>query len=114
MQSVWPTGAEIASFCKLTYDVTFSLFSKIEVNGSKSHPLFQWLKKEAKVGDRRCKQAEHRDIECDDALLLPNPANPAGSNFRERHRRRAPCGREVDVNVCRDTEDEMAAAAAVT
>ena len=41
-------AVEIASFCKLTYDVTFPLFSKIDVNGSNAHPLFQWLKKEAK------------------------------------------------------------------
>jgi glutathione peroxidase len=36
---------EILSFCLLTYDVTFPLFSKIEVNGSGSHPLFAYLKK---------------------------------------------------------------------
>jgi glutathione peroxidase len=41
-------AVEIASFCKLTYDVTFPLFSKIDVNGSNAHPLFRWLKKEAK------------------------------------------------------------------
>ena len=41
-------AAEIATFCRLTYDVTFPLFSKIEVNGAKADPLFQWLKKEAK------------------------------------------------------------------
>jgi glutathione peroxidase len=28
--------------------VTFPLFSKIDVNGSNAHPLFWWLKKEAK------------------------------------------------------------------
>lgn len=37
--------AEIQSFCSLTYDVTFPLFAKIEVNGSGVHPLFTFLKK---------------------------------------------------------------------
>ncbi|WP_235927671.1 glutathione peroxidase [Sandarakinorhabdus rubra] len=40
-------ATEIANFCKLTYDVDFPLFAKVEVNGDKAHPLFQWLKKAA-------------------------------------------------------------------
>ena len=36
--------AEIANFCSLTYDVKFPMFSKIDVNGSGAHPLYQWLK----------------------------------------------------------------------
>ena len=38
---------EIATFCKLTYDVSFPMFEKIDVNGPKAHPLFEWLKNEA-------------------------------------------------------------------
>ena len=38
---------EIASFCKLTYDVTFPLMAKIDVNGDGATPLYQWLKSEA-------------------------------------------------------------------
>ena len=37
--------AQIRSFCSLTYDITFPLFSKIEVNGSNTHPLYALLKK---------------------------------------------------------------------
>jgi glutathione peroxidase len=37
--------AEIQNFCSLTYDVTFPLFAKIEVNGSGTHPLYKLLKK---------------------------------------------------------------------
>jgi len=37
--------AEIQSFCSLTYDVTFPLFAKIEVNGSGEHALYTFLKK---------------------------------------------------------------------
>ena len=38
---------EIATFCKLTYDVSFPMFAKIEVNGANAHPLFRGLKKAA-------------------------------------------------------------------
>jgi glutathione peroxidase len=36
--------AEIQNFCSLTYDVTFPLFAKIEVNGRGTHPLYKYLK----------------------------------------------------------------------
>ena len=39
--------AEIQAFCSTTYDVTFPMFAKVEVNGAKAHPLFQTLKREA-------------------------------------------------------------------
>jgi len=39
---------EIASFCSLTYDVTFPMFGKIEVNGPKTHPLYAYLKAQKK------------------------------------------------------------------
>ncbi len=35
---------EIKSFCSTTYDVTFPMFAKIDVNGDSTHPLFGWLK----------------------------------------------------------------------
>lgn len=40
--------AEISQFCELNFGVTFPLFSKIEVNGANSHPLYQHLKQSAK------------------------------------------------------------------
>jgi len=39
--------AEIKHFCSTSYDVTFPLFAKIEVNGAGAHPLYRWLKREA-------------------------------------------------------------------
>ena len=42
-------AAEIASFCSLTYDVTFTVLAKVEVNGAGADPLFKYLKK-AKPG----------------------------------------------------------------
>lgn len=35
---------EIKDFCRLTYDVTFPLFAKINVNGPNTHPLYEHLK----------------------------------------------------------------------
>jgi glutathione peroxidase len=40
--------ADIKNFCSTSYDVTFPMFAKIEVNGDNAHPLYQWMKKEAK------------------------------------------------------------------
>jgi glutathione peroxidase len=37
------TNADIAQFCSTTYDVTFPLFEKIEVNGAARHPLYGML-----------------------------------------------------------------------
>ncbi|MCL1079149.1 glutathione peroxidase [Parashewanella spongiae] len=39
---------EIASFCELNFGVTFPLFSKVEVNGDNTHPIFKYLKQSAK------------------------------------------------------------------
>ena len=41
------TEQEIAAFCRVNYDVTFPIFSKVEVNGSGAHPLYKWLKRKA-------------------------------------------------------------------
>lgn len=35
--------AEIQQFCTVQYDVTFPMSGKIEVNGPKRHPLYEWL-----------------------------------------------------------------------
>ena len=40
--------AQIAEFCKLSYDVKFPMFAKIDVNGPNAHPLYTWLKGNAK------------------------------------------------------------------
>ena len=38
---------EIDTFCRTTYDVTFPLFAKIEVNGPGAAPLYRHLKAQA-------------------------------------------------------------------
>ena len=42
------TEAEIQTFCSTTYNVTFPMFAKINVNGSDAHPLYNHLKSEKK------------------------------------------------------------------
>jgi len=51
------TDADIQSFCDLNYQTSFPLFSKIEVNGAASHPLFAHLKQAAPglLGSHRIK-----------------------------------------------------------
>lgn len=41
------SSEEIAEFCSLTYDVTFPIFERIDVNGDDADPLYKWLKKES-------------------------------------------------------------------
>ena len=41
------TDAEIQDFCSATFDVTFPVFSKVEVNGSEADPLFTYLREQA-------------------------------------------------------------------
>jgi glutathione peroxidase len=38
--------AEIGSFCERNFGVSFPVFSKIQVNGSETHPLYRHLKAE--------------------------------------------------------------------
>ena len=39
-------AAEIRDFCSNTYQVSFPLFAKLEVNGAGAHPLYRLLKSE--------------------------------------------------------------------
>jgi glutathione peroxidase len=38
---------EIANFCKMSYDVSFPVLGKIDVNGDNAAPIYQHLKSEA-------------------------------------------------------------------
>ncbi len=42
------TNEEIQSFCQLNYGVSFTMFQKIDVNGDAAHPLYKYLKDQAK------------------------------------------------------------------
>lgn len=40
------TNDEIQSFCQVNYGVTFPVMGKVEVNGDKVEPVWDWMKKE--------------------------------------------------------------------
>ena len=42
------SASDIAQFCSTTYDVSFPIFGKIDVNGDHAHPLYEYLKHAAK------------------------------------------------------------------
>jgi glutathione peroxidase len=39
------TEKDIQQFCSLSYNVTFPMFAKVDVNGANTHPLYSFLKK---------------------------------------------------------------------
>ena len=44
------TNAEVATFCKTKFGVTFQMFEKISVKGKDAHPLYTWLSTKAENG----------------------------------------------------------------
>lgn len=74
------SNAEIADFCKLTYDVDFPMFSKIAVSGPEKHPLYAALtqaqpKTESPAESMRDRLAGHG--------LTPNPEPEILWNFEK-------------------------------
>jgi glutathione peroxidase len=51
------SDSEVLEFCLREYEITFPLFSKIEVNGRQAHPLYQHLKESRRglLGSRAIK-----------------------------------------------------------
>jgi len=51
------SDADIKQFCDLRFNIKFPLFSKVEVNGENTHPLFDYLKSQAPgiLGSKRIK-----------------------------------------------------------
>jgi len=47
----------IVEFCTTRFSATFPIFAKIDVNGADTHPLYSWLKNQAKglMGTERIK-----------------------------------------------------------
>jgi len=41
------SNEEVQAFCDLTFNVSFQMFDKVEVNGSNASPLFEYLKHES-------------------------------------------------------------------
>jgi glutathione peroxidase len=51
------TPEEIQAFCSATYGTTFPLTEKLDVNGSRQHPLYAWLT-QAPDGEGRAGEVE--------------------------------------------------------
>ena len=51
------SDSQIAGFCLKNYGVSFPMFSKIDVNGETAHPLYKYLKNEARglLGSQKIK-----------------------------------------------------------
>lgn len=51
------SNEEIVEFCTTRFSATFPIFAKIDVNGADTHPLYAWLKQQAKgiMGTERIK-----------------------------------------------------------
>jgi glutathione peroxidase len=74
------TEAEIADFCRTTYDITFPMFAKIAVTGENTHPLYRELIREAPpiqgdADDFRAKLVGYG--------IVPNPAPGVLWNFEK-------------------------------
>ena len=48
---------DIKSFCDLQFNISFPLFSKVDVNGDDAHPLYKYLTNEQKgfLGSKKIK-----------------------------------------------------------
>lgn len=77
--------AEIRTFCDTNYQVSFPLFSKIEVNGPGTHPLYQYLKSAT---------PETQDIEWNFAKFL---VDRAGNVVRRYSPQTAPSSIAPDI-----------------
>jgi glutathione peroxidase len=45
------SAGDIGAFCRKNYGVSFQMFDKIDVNGARAHPVYQWLKAASGEGD---------------------------------------------------------------
>ncbi|MES0874176.1 glutathione peroxidase [Sinimarinibacterium thermocellulolyticum] len=71
--------AEIASFCKTQYDVSFPMFSKIKVTGADKHPLYAILTR----AQPQTRNAEGMRKNLEGYGITPNPAPEVLWNFEK-------------------------------
>ena len=80
---------EIRNFCSLTYGVSFPMFAKIDVNGSHAHPLYRYLKHEAKgvLGSEMIKWNFTKFLVARDGRVVGRTAPDRDGHAADRHRR---------------------------
>lgn len=69
------TASDIQSFVSEKFNVTFPMFSKLDVNGDQAHPLYQFLKQEQKG------ENESSDIEWNFAKFLIDKSGQVIARF---------------------------------
>lgn len=81
------SDSTIVSFCRLSYDVSFPIMSKIEVNGAQTAPIYQYLKATSEV-------EKGKDIRWNFEKFL---ISPTGKILNRFHPRQTPQEIESDV-----------------
>ena len=71
-------AADIAQFCSLNYDVTFPIFTKVDVNGDNADPIYGFLKSNA-PGDFGAK-----DIQWNFTKFLVDRSGKVASRFEQK------------------------------
>jgi glutathione peroxidase len=72
------TAEEIAEFCSTTYDVSFPLFEKIDVNGENQHKIF------AELTQKQDAEGNAGDVQWNFEKFLVSPAGEVVGRFRPR------------------------------
>ena len=77
------TNGEIKQFCKLNYDVTFDMFSKISVKGKDQDPLYHYLTTETSVpGEIKWNFQKYLvDRKGDVVAVFPSKVKPTDTEF---------------------------------
>jgi glutathione peroxidase len=70
------SAEEIQEFCSATYGTTFPMTEKLDVNGTKRHPLFDWLTATADADGRA------GDVEWNFEKFLVGPSGEVRGRFR--------------------------------
>lgn len=81
------SDSAIVSFCRLSYDVSFPIMSKIEVNGESTAPIYQYLK-------NVCEVEKGADIRWNFEKFL---ISPDGKILNRFHPRKTPQEIEAEV-----------------
>src|ERR1035437_20616 len=70
------TPEEIQTFCSTTYGATFPMTAKLEVNGQRRHPLYEWLTSTPDADGRA------GEVEWNFENFLGSPAGEVVARFR--------------------------------
>jgi glutathione peroxidase len=70
------TPEEIQQFCSATYGTTFPLTERLDVNGQRSHPLYEWLT------DAPDADGEAGEVQWNFEKFLVSPAGEVVARFR--------------------------------